>query len=207
MTRRNDTVLLPSHDPDAPRRLTEKRSCHDEACNAQDCASFVLRSDRFACGTGQPCGRPRPVYPQWTLTPRPFATLPRRAATPIRLSSNISTARKRWRFACSAMLPVDGRGIPGSRRSNADARTRILAAGENCALRLMDEDIEAVLCVQEKKSPPLLARSQAGHTRPEPAGVHAAAHCPRRRGPFGVASGVGQSARLGDFGISRTDRA
>ena len=32
--------------------------------------------------------------------------------------------------------------------ANADVRTRILAAGD-CALRLMDEDIEAVLCVQE----------------------------------------------------------
>ena len=31
---------------------------------------------------------------------------------------------------------------------NADARSRILAAGD-CALRLMDEDIEAVLCVQD----------------------------------------------------------
>jgi TetR/AcrR family transcriptional regulator, repressor of fatR-cypB operon len=45
-----------------------------------------------------------------------------------------------YRWIADAFLDADD--------ENADARTRILAAGD-CALRLMDEDIEAVLCVQE----------------------------------------------------------
>jgi AcrR family transcriptional regulator len=45
-----------------------------------------------------------------------------------------------YRWIANALLAADD--------PNADARTRILAVGD-CALRLMDEDIEAVLCVQE----------------------------------------------------------
>jgi TetR/AcrR family transcriptional regulator, repressor of fatR-cypB operon len=45
-----------------------------------------------------------------------------------------------YRWMADAFRAVDD--------ENADARTRLLAAGD-CALRLMDEDIEAVLCVQE----------------------------------------------------------
>ena len=45
-----------------------------------------------------------------------------------------------YRWMADAFRAVDD--------ENADAHTRLVAAGD-CALRLMDEDIEAVLCVQE----------------------------------------------------------